>query len=279
MKFTKQQKIILGAMTGVTLLVLISTIAVIFVVWQDFNTQVTVIPTMVIAENTPVPATIPTWTPTPTFTPIPTPLPRETRTPTPTPTRFPTRTPTPTATPVPVELINPEFDMIMPNRIPGWKWGADVNYKPGGAYDPSTSFAEPMFNLADDPARYINNSTLKIETVRWLKFRTWIYQTITVTAGSNIQFQIKSSAFSSIERIIVKAGIDPNGGDGCDHATWGEAKAINQDDGVVKLSSPRVAAGKNGQVTVCFYAEPRYADINNAAFFDQAALIIAQPRP
>jgi len=33
-----------------------------------------------------------------------------------------------------------------------------------------------------------------------------------------------------------------------------------------------------GKVTICFYAEPAYPHINNAAFFDQAQLIAVPPR-
>jgi hypothetical protein len=211
----------------------------------------------------------------------------------------------PTAGPVPLD--NADFDYIMPNRIPGWEWYAYVNYK-SGETDPQNSFAEPVFTAADDPARRINGSTLKVETVRWLKFRTWVHQTVTVTAGSTVQFSIKVNAFSSTDRLIVKAGVDPTGQPHCDDVRWGETWRINQDDGTVTLMSPRVivAAIENeptptvtpdplerktpepvvpeeeteilGKVTICFYAEPAYPHINNAAFFDQAQLIAIPPR-
>ena len=260
-------------------------------------------------------AGIPTWTPTAEPTARPTLPPRATNTATPTTTPFPTHTPTPTSTPRPlptagpVPLDNADFDYIMPNRIPGWEWYAYVNYRSGES-DPQNSFAEPVFTDADDPVRRINGSTLKVETVRWLKFRTWVHQTVTVTAGSTVQFSIKVNAFSSTDRLIVKAGVDPTGQPHCDDVRWGETWRINQDDGVVTLTSPRVIVAamedKNtptptitpdpleretpapeipeeeteilGQVTICFYAEPAYPHINNAAFFDQAQLIAIPPR-
>ena len=212
----------------------------------------------------------------------------------------------PTAGPVPLDNAN--FDYIMPNRIPGWEWYAYVNYQ-SGETDPQNSFAEPMFTAADDPARQISGSTLKMETIRWLKFRTWVYQTVTVTAGSSVQFSIKANAFSSTDRLMVKAGIDPTGQPHCDDVRWGETWQINQDDGIVTLTSPRVIvaapADKStptptatpdpqeretpapepaeeteifGKVTICFYAEPTYPHVNNAAFFDQAQLIATPPR-
>ena len=277
------------------------------------------LPTAISPTSTPTAvsasAGIPTWTPTAEPTARPTLPPRATNTATPTTTPFPTHTPTPTSTPRPlptagpVPLDNADFDYIMPNRIPGWEWYAYVNYRSGES-DPQNSFAEPVFTDADDPVRRINGSTLKVETVRWLKFRTWVHQTVTVTAGSTVQFSIKVNAFSSTDRLIVKAGVDPTGQPHCDDVRWGETWRINQDDGVVTLTSPRVIVAamedKNtptptitpdpleretpapeipeeeteilGQVTICFYAEPAYPHINNAAFFDQAQLIAIPPR-
>ena len=185
-----------------------------------------------------------------------------------------------------------------------------MNWLPGDEnYNPESSYAEPMFTAADDPARRISGSTLKVETVRWLKFRTWVHQTVTLTAGSRVYFQIKASAFSSLDRLIVKAWIDPTGSGSCSNAIWGGEMRISQNDGVVTLksttiivpaipqeasaspeASPTVDEGREdrdgtpapqdpiGRITLCFYAEPTYADVNNAAFFDQAELIVALPR-
>lgn len=257
---------------------------------------------------------IATWTPQPTETPRPTLPPRLTNTPVPTRTPAPTRTlvpPTDTPTPLPPEpvtLNNADFDFVMPNRIPGWQWDAYVNYKEGDEYDPENSYAEPVFTAADDPAREIDGRTLKIETYRWLKYRTWIHQTVTVTAESRVTFQIKAKGFSSLDRLIVKAGIDPTGADHCHNAVWGAEARINQDDGAVLLSSPQVTVRPlpvevveddvdvdeendardadlettpdvvMGRVTLCFFAEPAYPHVNNAAFFDRAELIVSYPR-
>lgn len=263
------------------------------------------------AANTSI--ALPTWTPTVEATARPTLPPRPTNSPTPTATAIPTHTPTPTATPKPRPTAGPillngaDFDFLLPNRIPGWSWYAYVNYKSGEA-DPENSFAEPVFTAADDPLRKINGSTLKVETIRWLRFRTWVFQTVTVTVGSTVQFSIKANAFSSLDRLIVKAGIDPTGQPHCDNVQWGESWRINQNDGIVTLMSPKVivAAPKSnvtatptatpdpreretpapeepekellGQVTLCFYAEPTYPHVNNAAFFDQAQIIATPPR-
>ncbi len=271
-------------------------------------------PATTIAASTPVER--PTWTPTAAPTARPTLPPRATNTSTPTATSspIPTDTPTPTPTPTPKLMVGPipldgaDFDYVLPNRIPGWKWYAYVNYV-GGEADPQNSFAEPIFTAADDSARKINGATLKVETIRWLRFRTWVHQTVSVTVGSTVQFRIKAQAFSSLDRLIVKAGIDPTGQPHCDDIRWGEVQYINQDSGIVTLISPRVVVAAPtggptatatatpgpreretpspepeevtevlGYVTVCFYAEPSYPHINNAAFFDQAELIAIPPR-
>jgi hypothetical protein len=235
----------------------------------------------------------PTWTPTLTPTTAPTLPPRHTNTPTLTPTLLPTYTPSPTATPSPpkpVPLNGAEFDFLLPNRIPGWNWYAFVNYQSGDDYNPDTSYAEPVFTSADDPLRHIKGTTLQVETIRWLKFRTWVHQSVTITSGSTVIFRIKAKAYSSVDRLLVKAGIDPQGANHCNNVRWGKEMHINQDSGVITLSSPQIIApdvaedeedetpSNLSRITVCFYAEPKYPHVNNAAFFDQAELIVTPPR-
>jgi len=310
---TRTQKRILIVLVVANFLIIGGMAAVIVTTTLKMQRPAVTLPTATSAPTRDLP---PTWTPEPTATKIPDILPRLTRTPTPTITPFPTRppSPTPTATPQPtpqpVQLINDDFDMLLPNRIPGWKWDAYVNFKPGNPnFNSETSFAEPLFEAADDPARQIRGSTLKIETMRYVRFRAWVHQTVTVTAGSEVYFQIKANAFSSLDKLTVKAGIDITGANHCFNAKWGEAKNINQDNGTVVIRSPRLEVPeftgvinvtvtptptpavehgegtptpqsepeptiKYGRVTVCFFAEPTYPHINNAAFFDVAELIV-----
>lgn len=270
---SRKQKLILAILAIVDLLVIAGLASVVIV---NMRNDAFVPSLEQIGEVTATP--FPTWTPTVTSTPVPTLPPPVTRTPRPTRTPPPTYTPLPTPTPGPVVINNPDFDFLMPNRIPGWEWDAHVTYRPGDDYYVDHSYAEPVFTAADDPVRRINDSTLKVETIRWVKFRAWVYQTVTVTTGSTVYFQIQANAFSSIDWLIVKAGVDPNGGEGCDHARWGEI-LINQDDGIETVRSPKAVVGEEGRVTICFFAEPRYPDINNAAFFDLAELVVAPPSP
>ncbi|MBN1178829.1 MAG: hypothetical protein JXD18_06435 [Anaerolineae bacterium] len=220
-----------------------------------------------------------TWTPTTPPTPAPTHTPRPTSTPAPTHTPFPTFTmiPTQEPTPEPVLLENAEFEDVAPDHVPGWEVAAVVNWQPGQVFDPGSSYARPEFKHADDSRRLIRGRTLQIQTFQWVKFQVTLYQTATVPAGSTVQFQIYTNGYSDEGGIQVRAGIDRNGAPACQNGAWSEQIVINAASGIVQLSSPRVVAGEDGVVTVCFYAEPQYAAIHNAAFFDIAELIVTPP--
>ena len=241
-----------------------------------------------------------TWTPTPTTTWTPTLTPTEPPTPTRTPTPVsrpltgstgritltalskPTFTATPTPTPTPPtpsarsvnapSLLNPGFEGIRNNVIPGWQWWALDNFSSGSEYDPANSFETPLFKQADDPARFINGPTLQIDGAGFLKFRVHVFQTVYVAPNATVRFYASARAYTDDLAIKVAAGVDPNGGAGCQDAIWGEIEAINQDDGIVWVIARKVTAGPVGRVTVCLYAEPLYPAVNNAVFFDDATL-------
>jgi hypothetical protein len=94
-----------------------------------------------------------------------------------------------------------------------------------------------------------------------------------------VVFEVKAAAIvkDTAGGCFLKAGVDPNGGEGCDAARWGEQRQINQGDGVLTLSSPQVVVGESGRVTVCMFAETQYAQAWHAAFFDDAVLIVLPP--
>jgi len=229
----------------------------------------------------------PTWTPVPTSSPAPTPTRRPTHTPTDTATPWPTfnpsQTPSPTPLPSPTlasfSLENPTFDYLGWDYVPGWHTGGVVNWAPGQPFDVANSYAAPRFHRADDPRQWINGSTLQIDTEPWVKLRAWVFQTVTVTTDSRVQFQIHAMGFvkETAGGYILKAGIDPSGGEGCDAALWGTEQIVNQDDGVILLSSPEVVVGEAGRVTVCAFAETQFAQVYHAAFFDDAALLVTPP--
>lgn len=228
---------------------------------------------------TPTQTLPPTWTPTPTSTPQPTPTRRPTSTPTPTrtPLTIPTFTPTPTPTPKPIEVVNGDFEQIMLSQVPGWETAAEINWDPGQPYDPYTSYARPIFKPADDPRRFINGTTLQIESQEYTKFKVTLYQTIEIEAGSRVQFEILSKAYADEGGIVVRVGIDPTGAPACQQGAWSDPALIDQSFGTVTLRSPTVTVREGGKVTICFFAEPQYPVAHKAAFFDDARLIVTPP--
>lgn len=232
------------------------------------------------AESPRTPATLqPTWTPTP----IPSPVPTATRPPTaiPTPTRtpvpIPTGTPTPTPAPQPVPLENADFEDILPDRVPGWELAAVINWRPGDDFNPDTSYARPEFKPADDSRRIINGTTLQIQTYQWVRFKVTLYQTVELEPGARVRFEAKARGYSSGAGIQMQVGIDPHGGAACAEGLWGELRVIDQTMGMITLRSPEGVVGSEGRVTVCLFAEPQYALIHNAAFFDDAVLWALPP--
>jgi len=236
--------------------------------------------------DTPTHAPVPTWTTEPTRTPPATNTPRPMNTatspPAASPTFAPTFTPFPTEAVTPslpaftetASLQNPGFEDVDSNVIPGWEWWAKDNFTPGGEYDPDTSLDTPLFKKADDPARFITGPTLQIDAVQHLKFKVHIFQTVTVSPTTRIGFQASAGAFAEIGVIWVNAGIDPDGGPDCSDAEWSEPVALDQAQGVRTIAAPELKAGSAGRVTVCLYAEALYAAVSNAAFFDDAELIL-----
>jgi hypothetical protein len=163
---------------------------------------------------------------------------------------------------------------IRSSDIPGWSWWAEDNFTPGGVYDPNTSFDTPLFKQADDPVRFITGPTLQIDAVQHLKFRVHVFQTVLITPTARVRFRVSAGAFSDTGVIQIAAGIDVNGRPNCDNARWGEMAYLDQETGVQTVATPFATVGESGQVTVCFYAEPVYAAVSNAAFFDNAELSV-----
>lgn len=232
-----------------------------------------------VASSQPTNTSPPTWTPTLSPTPQPTRTLRPTHTPTETSTPWPTPTPTLPPAPAPVPLENPGFEGVRENLIPGWQTGGFVNWAQGDEFDPATSYAAPRFHQAEDPRQWINGATLQVDTTPWVKLRAWVFQTVEVEPDSRVQFQVYAMGFvrETAGGYILKAGVDPNGGPGCEGAQWGEEQIVNQDDGVILLTSPEVVVGQAGRVTVCMFAETQFAQAYHAAFFDDAALTALLP--
>ncbi|MEA3340868.1 MAG: hypothetical protein U9R15_12970 [Chloroflexota bacterium] len=236
----------------------------------------------VAASPTPTATPPPTWTPT--FSPTPVSGATLTSTPTQAPTPVsgatPTATPTLPPTPVLAPLENPTFENIQGNSIPGWHTGSFVNWAPGDDFDAAASYAAPRFHQADDQRQWIDGPTLQIDTEPWVKLRAWVFQTVEVEPGSSAQFEVQARGFveDTAGGYILRAGLDPDGGEGCEAARWGDERIANQDDGVITLTAPEATVGQAGRVTVCLFAETQFAQVYHAAFFDDAALTVLPSR-
>ncbi len=281
---SKKQWVILAVLALVSLILLGGMGFIVVRSLMQERSAPTLLPTLTPSPSA-LPTRPPTWTPTvspsprPTDTPRAMPTPVETRTPWPTftPTETATPTPTLTATPLPTPLLeNSDFDEVRENEVPGWQVGGFVNWTPDQPFDPVASYAAPRFHQADDPRQRINGPTLQIDTEPWVKLRAWMFQAVTVTVDSRVQFQIRARGFvrETEGGYFLKAGIDPEGGEGCDAVEWGEERIVNQGDGVVLLQSPPVTVGEAGRVTVCAWAETQFAQVYHAAFFDEAEIVI-----
>ena len=171
-------------------------------------------------------------------------------------------------------LQNPGFEGVRADTIPGWDWWAEDNFAPEGNYNPDTSFDTPLFKPADDRLRIINGQTLQIDAMQHLKFRVHIFQTVPVSPTANVGFQVLASAFSGSGAIQAAVGIDSLGGPDCSNARWSETVFLDQGQGVRPIVAPQIVAGDTGQVTLCIYAEPQFAAVSNAVFFDDAELVV-----
>lgn len=279
----RKKLLVLAALALIDVLVLCVMANVVIRSLTQQATVVTLVPTS--TPSLPPTATIPpTWTPAPSPTPQPTRTPSTpTESPTPEPTSESVLSSTPTnvlpPTPATVLLENPTFDNIRENSIPGWQTGGFVNWTPGDTFDAVSSFAAPRFHQADDLRQGISGSTLQIDTTPWVKLRAWVFQTVEVEPGSRIQFQVLAAGFVNDTGggYILKAGVDPDGAEGCEEAQWGTEQIVNQEDGVVVLISPEVSVGEAGQATVCMFAESQFAQVYHAAFFDEALLTMLSP--
>jgi hypothetical protein len=163
--------------------------------------------------------------------------------------------------------------------IPGWEMGSFVNWASGDDFDPDTSYAAPRFHQADDPRQWINGPTLQIDTAPWVKLRAWVFQTVEVEPGSRVQFQARAMGFvkDTAGGYNLKVGVDPEGGEDCAGALWGVGQIVNQDDGVISLTSEEVVVEEDGRVTVCIFAETQFAQVYHAAFIDDAELTALPP--
>ncbi len=183
-------------------------------------------------------------------------------------------------------LQNPSFEQ---GSQGGWEWwwyekivNVDDKDKKQGA-DPNASFYRPDFMPSDAKwDKESNGETGAAGTVsgqQEAKFRAGFYQTVNVAAGSKVRFSMavngKCVSRDGIKcAVILKAGIDPDGGTNWSSANvqWAETSVDNEK--YVVLTAPEVTVGSGGKVTVFTWGEPQWPFLYIAAFFDEASLVV-----
>jgi uncharacterized protein YraI len=197
------------------------------------------------------------------------------------PTPIPTVSPSPTATknpsPTPARiprLANATFEGIEPDYVPGWRWWAVDNCLENTKCPPD-SFDTPHYKQADEQKREIRGPTLQIDATPFALLHAGLFQIVPASPGMVLRATVQARAFSDLGTIRVRIGIDPSGRPGCEQARYGPHRDINEGDDIVDLTTPEMAAGTTGQVTVCLSAESSHPAHSSAAFFDNAALVVS----
>jgi hypothetical protein len=152
--------------------------------------------------------------------------------------------------------------------------------------DLDKSFETPYFGPSEPnwDKSGIEGSAGMVSGAKWWKFRAGFYQSVDVPAGSRVRFSVWANGLCEADDgskcpVLLRAGINPNGGTTWDSSNilWVEAQVGNTK--YVQLSTQEVTVGPNGRVTVFTWGEPQSPVIYNAAYFDDASLIVTAAAP
>lgn len=187
-------------------------------------------------------------------------------------------------------LQNPRFDEGLEGWIP-WYYEDIVKEKDRGQYadiNLQLSLFEPYFDVSE--YKWDRETRGKDEDMgaagmvsgrRHTRFRAGFFQTAYVAPGSRVGFTVWVNGFCEDEKqdrcpVLLRAGIDPTGGTDwrSPNIRWVEVQISDQEYRM--LIAPQVQV-PDGRVTVFLWGEPRYPVIYNAAYFDDATLIVTVP--
>lgn len=154
--------------------------------------------------------------------------------------------------------------------------------------DLNKSFETPYFGVSeprwDKESSGMEGGAGMASGAKWWKFRAGFYQSVDVPAGSRVRFSIWVNGYcrdDSDQRcpVLLRAGINPNGGTSWDSANiqWVDAQISNEK--YAQLTTPEVTVGDKSRVTVFTWGEPLYPVIYNAAYFDDASLVVTAAAP
>ena len=182
-------------------------------------------------------------------------------------------------------LEDPSFEQAASGD---WKWQwwkvEQIVYLPGNSkeIDLNNSFFSPSFMPSaakwDQESGGTSGVAGELSGQQGRKFRAGFYQTVTLTAGSRVRFSVYANGFCVDNLgnkclVTVRAGIDPEGGTNATACSvqWVTAET---EEAYVALTMPEVTVGSAGQVTVFTWGEPLHPYLYNAAYFDEASLVV-----
>lgn len=115
----------------------------------------------------------------------------------------------------------------------------------------------------------------------YTRFRAGFFQSVYVAPGSRVGFTVWVNGFCEDEGqgkcpVLLRAGIDPYGGTDwrSPNIQWVDVQVSDQQ--YKMLITPQVQV-PDGRVTVFLWGEPRYPVLYNAAYFDDATLVVTVP--
>jgi hypothetical protein len=183
-------------------------------------------------------------------------------------------------------LQNPNFEQ----GLEGWQgwYYENIVMPPKGKepnlqlsfYPPDFITSEPKWDKSGDKEG--ERVAAAVSGLHYTKFRAGLYQTVDVPSGSRVRFSVWVNGFCEDDKktrcpVILRAGIDPTGGTDwqSSNVQWVVTQSGNQQYEL--LTPPEVQVGRNGRVTVFAWGEPRYPVLYNAAYFDEASLVVTVP--
>jgi len=182
-------------------------------------------------------------------------------------------------------LQNPGFDSGT-NSWNGWTYQIEVMQEGTKKVpDLDQSYYAPTFGTDSQRDREQGSGAGKVDGQQDRKFRAGFYQTVSVQAGSRVRFSVWGSSFCQLRdntrcTIFLRAGIDPNGGTDWQSGSvqWID-KFYSTSEKYVQLTSAEVTVGGSGNVTVFTWGESQYPSLYQAAYFDDASLVVTAAAP
>ena len=187
-------------------------------------------------------------------------------------------------------LQNPSFEQelagwtswydenIVMNQDKGRNHGPDLNLS---VYQPDFAVSEYKWDRETRGKDQDKGAAGMVSGRHYTRFRAGYFQSVNVAPGSRVGFTVWVNGFCEDERqgrcpVLLRAGVDPYGGTDwrSPNIRWVDVQVSDQQYKI--LITPQVQV-PDGRVTVFLWGEPRYPVLYNAAYFDDATLVVTVP--